>query len=637
MRKELGYLTLGLTPLLLITLAQGPLLRYQTSFSQAKRQYLDALQETRKELADLGHTLRGLPSITPDSQTLASAGRALNGFIVPGRIDHIAIYDQDCNLVANSDQGMPLSTACPVNSMKSVSVPRFQWRNSSHSKNYEYVAPLVSAGDKSYYLLASNFINAQWLFHHPDFKQSMEQLNLVLGSPASGKLIYREDGAAGQPDLSSLSSQHPLLRFFPNLIQSAPLDFRALTGVALLLLFLCVWKVVREFSRKREAIQIAIKKLHAWADELVPEGGARTELKFTKKGEIDIQVLQDRMSRLVKTNLESTERTEHEKKLLQQQMVRLESRFLEAQAEQTFMAKARSMHQQMHSFAEAYIGKLAESQSLGEDLSHLTTHEIVRPAQKIMDMMNRWHHELDEVSMRKFVRSLSERVDQNGVSELDESINFLMDSGAALSNAAINITMLTQRLLSDLQDNTSMAKHWFHMMGHDNTIGKNLLNLLKDAQSLIEIQDQAIRYENVVEGSTLVDHLRIPTSTLTSALFHCQMALVENAIDSHVKHMGISNQLRVRDGKVILVSSLKAEMVDELLLQKDFSPKADQHMSLALQMLQGFPIRVTKLPALNGVHAIALMWDAEPEVEDDNYQPLAKPAVQQRQRERSLD
>lgn len=195
-----------------------------------------------------------------------------------------------------------------------------------------------------------------------------------------------------------------------------------------------------------------------------------------------------------------------------------------------------------------------------------------------------------------------------------------MDSGAALSNAAINVTMLTQKLLVDLEENTSMAKHWFSMMGHDNSVGKNLLNLLKDAQSLIEMQDKDIRYENVVEASTNVDHLRIPTSTLTSALFHCQMALVENAIDSHVGHMGISNQLRVRDGKVILVSSLRAEMVDELLLQKELSPKAEQHLSLALQMLQGFAIRLTKLPALNGVHAIALMWDEQAELSNQNLQ-----------------
>jgi hypothetical protein len=96
------------------------------------------------------------------------------------------------------------------------------------------------------------------------------------------------------------------------------------------------------------------------------------------------------------------------------------------------------------------------------------------------------------------------------------------------------------------------------------------------------------------------------------------MALVENAIDSNVGQMGISNQLRVRDGKVILVCSLRADMVDELLLQKEFSPKAEQHLSLALQMLQGFSIRMTKLPALNGVHAIALMWDAEPELDDSD-------------------
>ncbi|MBC7662133.1 MAG: hypothetical protein H7249_20750 [Chitinophagaceae bacterium] len=621
MRKEMGYLALGLTPLLLITLAQGPLLRYQTSFQAAKQQYLESLQESRRQLADLGHTLRGLPSLT-DVQSLTGAGRTLNGFIVPGKIDHISIYDQDCNMVANSEQGVALSQICPVSSPRTVNSPHFQWRNTPHAKSYELVAPLMTIGDKSYFLLASNYINDQWLFHHPEFKQSMNQLDLVLGESGAGKVLYKDDSPEPQSDLATLSSKHPLLKFFPGIIQSKPLDFKLITAIATAIFFICIFFLLRGISRRRRAIQDAIHKLYAWADELVPEGdgsnggGGAVGLAFTKKGAINIQVLQDRMSRLVKTNLEAAERNDHEKRLLQQQMVRLESRFLETQAEQTWMSKARSMHQQMHSVADSYIEKLQDTHSLGEDLSHLTSHEIVKPAQKILDLMNRWQSELAEVSSRKFIRSLSERVDENGVSELDDSLTFIMQTGTQLNNAAINITLLTQKLLNELEENTKMAQHWFHMMGHDNSIAKTLLNLLQDAQSLIEMQDKSIRYENVVEASTKIDHLKIPTSTLTSALFHCEMALVENALESNVGTMSISNQLRVRDGKVILVCSLRTEMVDELLLQKEFSPKAEQHVSLALQMLQGFQLRLTKLPSLNGVHALALMWDADKELDD---------------------
>ncbi len=636
MRKELAYLALGLTPLLLITLAQGPLLRYQTSFGTAKQQYLGSLQESRRELANLGHTLRTLPALTTDLGTLASAGRTLSGFIVPGKIDHIAIYDQDCQLVANSDEGMPLSNICPVANPKSINTPHFQWRNTPHAKSYELVAPLMATGEKSYFLLASNYLNDQWLFHNPDFKQSMNQLDLVLGEPTGRRIFYKEDPAIPNSELATLSSSHPLLQLFPNLVQPKPLDFKAITFAAVALLLTCIGALMRELGRQKKVIQDAIQKLYAWADELVPEenaaksgsgrgnGGSGSgnadrlfpQMSLRRKGEVNIQLLQDRMSRLVKTNLEAAERTEHEKRLLQQQMVRLESRFLEAQAEQSFMTKARSMHQQMHMCAETFIAKLQDSQSLGEDLSHLTSHEIVRPAQRLMELMQRWEAELTQVTTRKFVRSLSERVDEQGVSELDESLAFLMSTGAQLRNAAINITLLSQRLLVDLQENTSMAQHWFQMMGHDNSIAKTLLVLLQDAQSLIDRQDKSIRFENAIEANTELDHLKIPISTLTSTLFHCQMALVENALDHNIERMGISNQLRLRDGKVILLSSLRAEMVDELTIQKEFSPKAEQHLSMALQMLQGFPVRLSKLPSLNGVHALALMWDADAELKD---------------------
>lgn len=610
MRKAIVYFILGLTPLVLITLAQGPLLHYQTSFQTAKQQYAEALQDSRRHLADLGHELRAMPSLT---ENLDAASRVLSGFVSPGRIDHLAIYEQNCQLVAHSEQGVPLSSICPVSNAKSINTPRFQWRKLPHSITQDLVTPLGVVGEKSYFLLASVYINNQWLFHYPSLAKVVGSLNLVFGDPARGKILYEDtSGATENVQLATLSSTHPLLKALPLLARSQPLTLGGPLVIALAFFGVTVVTLIRALKRERTEISSAIHRLQLWADELVPDGDKAEPIVVQDKSGITIKGLQDRMSRFVKKTREDVQRAEHAHKLLQQQIVNLESRVLEQQAEQAWLSKARSMQQQMQVSGEAYLQKLTEIQSLGEDLAHLASHTIAKPAQRLYQLTAEWEAEMATVSARKFVRSLSERVDDDGISDLDRGLNLLVGDSQDLGNAAINVTMLAQKLQDDLKNNTHLALHWFRMMGHESGEDQTLLRLLQEGQSLIPL-DGSVRMENIIDPNVRIQHLNIPSTTLTSILFHCLMALIENARESHALSMILTNQLKQREDKLILVLSLHADLPDDFLLNKVFPAKAEQHLSLALQLVLGYPIKITKLPALNGVHAIALSWD--PQVE----------------------
>lgn len=609
MRKAIAFFILGLIPLVLITLAQGPILHYQTSFQTAKQQYAEALQDSRRHLADLGHELRAMPSLT---ENLDAASRVLSGFINPGRIDHIAIYEQNCQLVAHSDQGVPLSSSCPVSTAKGINTPRFQWRKLPHAVSHDLVTPLGVVGDRSYFLLASVYLNNQWLYHYPALSKLVGPLNLAFGDPKRGTVLFEDKaGTSGPQELATLSSTHPLLKTLPVLARSEALTLGGPLVAALALFGLTVIVMIRAMKRQSNDLSSAIRRLQIWADELVPDGETPEPIVVQDKSGFTIKGLQDRMSRFVKKTREDVQRAEHSNKLLQQQIVNLESRVLEQQAEHAWLAKSRSMQEQMQASGEAYLQKLHEIQSLGEDLAHLAAHAIAKPAHRLYQLTAQWEGEMTTMSTRKFVRSLSERIDEEGVSELDAGLSLLIGDSHALGNAAINVTMLAQKLQNDLKNNTHLALHWFRMMGHESGEDQTLLRLLQEGQSLIPTTDGNLRMENLIDPILRVQHLNIPSTTLTSTFFHCLMALVENARESHARGMIVTSQLKQRDEKMVLVISLHADLDDDFLLNKIFPAKAEQHLSLALQLVQGFPIKITKLPALNGVHAIALSWDRQ--------------------------
>jgi hypothetical protein len=281
------------------------------------------------------------------------------------------------------------------------------------------------------------------------------------------------------------------------------------------------------------------------------------------------------------------------------------------------MQKARSLHQQMNGSAQAHLQKLQDIHSLGEDISHLAAKQLVRPAQKLFELGQRWAVELQTVAPRKLVRSMAERVDEQGESELEKTVRILIESSGELSNSAINITLLSQTMLQDLKENVQLAEHWHRLMGGADKGTKSLNQLIIDSQSLIHMQEKELQlqYENLAEDHEM-HQLNIPQSTLHSVLYHCQMALIELARERGWGNPTLHYQCKKRDDKMILVLSLRGPVDDDSITQQ--LPRAgEQHQHLAMQLLQGYGMKITRLPALQGIQAMALIWDEKPLVRED--------------------
>ncbi|MCX6129337.1 MAG: hypothetical protein NTX25_09785, partial [Proteobacteria bacterium] len=174
MNKALVYFAAALLPVLAIVLGQGPLLSLQSRFHDAKEQYQQALQTSRMQLLELGHELHKDPALAQnlDQQVFATVSRILSGYAVAGKIDYLAILDDHCQFVAHSEQGILLSSDCPVANLNGMEKEQFQWRALAKYPSLDLVIPMGQFGERAYFLLASSWIRDQWLFQFPLLHQS---------------------------------------------------------------------------------------------------------------------------------------------------------------------------------------------------------------------------------------------------------------------------------------------------------------------------------------------------------------------------------------------------------------------------------------------------------------------------------
>ncbi|WP_141732543.1 hypothetical protein [Oligoflexus tunisiensis] len=606
MTRALVSLFAAILPLVAILMGQSPLLQFQSQFQQARFQYEQALQTTRLQLAELGRELKSNPVLTQDLNVEAygAASRILGGYVVPGRIDQLAILDQDCKYLAHSEQGLLLSTDCPLQD-RALTQGQFQWRMTDDHPNLEWVMPLGLLGDRRMFLLISTGLKQSWILSHHGLRDRFRSLELGIGTPQG----ERPASVVFEASPADLYSHHPLLRFYPAVLQKEPVTFMQPLLVAMALFLLAFYNVIRQLQKREAQIRKDVASLRQWARDLhvdTPEGTAETA------DANPITSIRESLSRIVKRNYDQLQTCRQHSHSLSQQIVGLEARLLDRQVEQAWLQKARSLHQQMNGSAQAHLEKLQDIHSLGEDISHLAAKQLVRPSQKLFELGQRWADELRTVAPRKLVRSMAERVDEHGESELEKTVRILIESSQDLSTHAINVTLLSQKLLQDLKDNVQLAEHWHRLMGGADKGSRSLHRLIIDSQSLIAMQEKELQlhYENLAEDHEL-HHLQIPQSTLHSVLYHCQMALIELARERGWAAPTLHYQCKKRDDKMILVLSLRGPTDDDSLIQQ--LPRAgEQHQHLAMQLLQGYGMKITRLPPLQGIQAMALIWDEKP-------------------------
>ena len=147
------------------------------------------------------------------------------------------------------------------------------------------------------------------------------------------------------------------------------------------------------------------------------------------------------------------------------------------------------------------------------------------------------------------MRTLSERVDQNGISELDKDLAILFNYSEFIGNQSIHVSMQSRKLLSSMKSLLVAHKHWFNLSsgGTDEVKRYNLEEALAESQVLIEMEEleEKIGYINQCDETTKL----LPSSkeAWTSAFSHIQKATYAISKKLNLNEISIQNPCRTRN------------------------------------------------------------------------------------------
>ena len=261
------------------------------------------------------------------------------------------------------------------------------------------------------------------------------------------------------------------------------------------------------------------------------------------------------MSSLFKDSFDQLEKSRQRVRSLIEKQGQLEAKILGFKKEHLQYHQSESMREQMKKTEKTQSRLLEDIYSQLEDLSDLLVHGLAQKAHGLYNFSQSWQLALEKSSPRKFLRTLSERLDENGISELDKDLSVLFEYSNYIGNQSINTSMQSRKLLASMKSLLVAHKHWFNLS--HNEVGEqsyyNLEESLIESQILLEMEElkEKITYDNQCDDT---EHLDISSKEAwTSAFYHIQKATYRIAEQLKIDNISIQNRLRDTNSHFLLV------------------------------------------------------------------------------------
>jgi hypothetical protein len=124
----------------------------------------------------------------------------------------------------------------------------------------------------------------------------------------------------------------------------------------------------------------------------------------------------------------------------------------------------------------------------------------------------------------------------------------------------------------------------------------------------MEELEEKISYDNQCDDTEL---LGIQSKEAwTSAFYHIQKATYKIAKELNIDNINIQNRLRDTNSHFLLVSSITNEETDKIISSK-LSEDIQKELDLASRLMEKWDAKVTILPTVSSIPAIAVKWSKE--------------------------
>lgn len=263
-----------------------------------------------------------------------------------------------------------------------------------------------------------------------------------------------------------------------------------------------------------------------------------------------------------------------------------------------------------------------------ETINDTITHVLSGYTKSLGSILQKWQSELTSVHPRKFLRSLSERINPiTQKSDLDSDLEQLMTCADQIKTITIQTAIGAQSTLEDLLQSIQAAEHLVSVNQNDTRKLPNLAQLVHEGQNLIPMTKHMLQYrcENLIDQHINVSENTLPYSIWSSVVYHTHMAIIHAAKDAGLASLSIQTQVKKRVAKTFLVISSMAEAGD--LERISFSEKAKSHLQIARQLVANAPVSIIELPTLSGLAPLAIVWDDhESNLDSRKLDKIAQPS-----------
>lgn len=578
----------------------------KSAFSNALHNSYESLRSISYELIEDTNLKQNI-----DWGLAHSVGGILSQYTSPGTSSHIQVLNSDCELIAAPRNTIAIGYPCtPQNYADENASDFFFWTKSLEAQKLNLLRSFTVNG-KLYYLFISQDINLAWVSNHTKLSKYWDKLALKIETDPNqleGHFLISATGDQSNIQLILTSSlwTYKIAPFLFDL-NSDQLRFICnvftVIGFAGLVIGLVLIRI--EYFRFNNILT----DFYRWSKNS-GQGSSSGSSEQKISSEQMIQTIRMRLDENQKFYLNEARTKNNTIENLYQNIQKLELENINLQKQLYKIEAYRSLQTQFAETGQGFLELQKRILDKLETINDTITHILSGYTKSLGGVLQKWRAELVSVHPRKFLRSLSERIDPNTQkNQLDLDIAQLIDCADQIKNITIQTAISTQSTLEDLLQSIQAAEHLVSVNQNDARKLPNLAQLIHEGQNLIPMTRHRLSYrcENHIDQNITVSANTLPYSVWNSLIYHTHMGLIYAAENAGFESLNIQNQIKKRSNKVFLIISTDTN--DGNLERIPFSDKAKSHLQLARQLSSNSCVSIIELPTLSGLAPIAISWE----------------------------
>ncbi len=584
--------------------------------SSIRQDFTRAVSETR------GRLTAGVWSVLLDDQigqnltmgNMNTVSQSLQGYLRPGEISQIDLYDANCNLLARAPQSA--KTSGDICQAVKSGKPALMWFEGEQGEPLLMSTASKQTAGQTIYAVGQLAFDQTWLSLNHRLANLVADRDISISSAGGAvlwkdglkpngqsALVLRVDGWLYRiiPDLTGISLQPVRERFW--------LLYGAL-GVVMLL-------AISEVSARARKDQIERSQFESWV-----LGQSSTKAAGSQPAAPLAQTWAELLSSAQSILASRDEQKAQQLRLMSERFEAVSNRLREREVEMaelndriSEMSDLASLQQQLRHTTSSFLRQMAQIREMCETIYDVASDGLSRQAKELKVFCARWKDGVSQgtgrdMAARKFFRSLVETQGKTpGSSQLDDDLRNLESLTTVALDQSLHVAMLAKKALNDCESSSQMALLWHGIAVRDQSVkSPDWIKSLAAAQKLVNADDRfkSVEFQMLPQlGNPEEVYPSVSSSALVSGFFHLYLALLSDTDPSILSAPMVVRQKRSNEQGTIILSLPARQTVRA---NDCVSRQMMYHVDIARKLLSACGLKVAVLPPTVAGHPVGISW-----------------------------